>query len=295
LETVAAGSVGERFRRYSDSKEDTVTGGEQPGVALVTGTSSGIGAAFAERLARRGYDLIVVARRRERLLAQAEWLQRETGVAVEVLAADLSDPEDLPRVEARTAGETRLQMLVNNAGLGDLGEFIDVDRDILERMIAVNVLALTRLTHGALPGMLERGGATIINVSSGLAFGCMRGAAVYGASKAFVVHFTELLHAEVGDRGIRLQALIPGLTRTNLGGAEETSFFDQFPPEIVMAPEDLVDASLAGLELGELVCIPRLEDLHEWQQASAAITAIGHSAGISKLASRYSVAASREA
>jgi short-subunit dehydrogenase len=180
-------------------------------------------------------------------------------------------------------------MLVNNAGLGDLASFVEMNRDAAEEMIAVNVLAVTRLTHAALPGMIARGGGTIINVSSGLAFNCMKGAVVYGATKAYVAHFTEILHEEVQDRGIRLQALIPGLTRTNLGGAEESGFFDRIPPEFVMSPQDVVNASLAGLELGELVCIPRLEDPGDWVRASAAIRAVTKSPASNKPAARYGV------
>lgn len=262
------------------------------GFALVTGSSSGIGAAYADRLARKGYDLILVARRRERLESLSARLRNETGIAAEVLAADLSNPIDLRRVEARISSEKNLAMLVNNAGLGDIAVFAEAERDMVEQMIAVNVLALTRLTHAALPGMIERGGGTIINVASGLAFNCMKGAAVYGATKAYVAQFTQVLHEEVHDQGIRLQALVPGLTRTNLGGAEESGFFDRFPPEFVMSPQDVVDASLAGLELGELVCIPRLEDPEDWARAIAAIRAVTKSPPSNKPAARYGLGAS---
>jgi short-subunit dehydrogenase len=245
------------------------------GTALVTGTSSGIGAAFAERLAREGYDLVLVARRGDRLDALGRRLQDETGVRAVTLPADLTNSEDLHRVEAHIEGNANLTLLVNNAGRGDVLPFTDMPRDVAENMIALNVTALMRLTHAALPGMLERARGTIINVSSGLAYGVRAPFTVYGATKAFVSHFTELLHEEVGSKGIRLQALVPGLTRTNLGGAEEKHFFDQFPKGMVMSPADLVDASLASLSMGELFCFPLVEDLASWDRASQAIKAIG--------------------
>ncbi|HVW68008.1 MAG TPA: SDR family oxidoreductase [Steroidobacteraceae bacterium] len=263
------------------------------GTALITGTTSGIGAAFAERLARDGYDLILVARRGDQLAAQAQRLQRETAVRAVAFCADLSKPEDLRRVEQRIAAESELTLLVNNAGRGDIMPFTQMSRELVENMIALNVTALTTLTHAALPGMLARGSGTIINVASGLSFAVMSPFSVYGATKAYVAHFTELLHAEVGAKGIRLQALVPGLTRTNLGNAEEKGFFDQFPAEMVMLPADLVDASLASLEMGELFCFPRLEDPLEWERVSAAMRAIGTTPMSNKPAARYGLAARR--
>jgi short-subunit dehydrogenase len=261
------------------------------GLALVTGTSSGIGAAYADRLARRGHDLIMVARRRGPMEDLATRLRRESGVDVEVLQADLADPADLRRVEDRLAGETKLTMLVNNAAMGGIGPLTGMDREDIARMIAVNVLAVTQLTRAALPVLVEQKG-TLVNVASGAAFACVKGAAVYSATKAFVVQFTRTLHAEIGE-SVRLQALIPGLTRTNLGDAEKTGFFDQFPPEWVMSPEDLVDASLAGLELRELVCVPAFDDLDEFERASATIQKLGMSTSRREPASRYRSARSR--
>jgi uncharacterized protein len=257
------------------------------GSALVTGTSSGIGEAFAERLARDGYDLILVARRRERLEALAQRLQGKFGVKAETLPADLTDSGELRQVEMRIAAHTDLSLLVNNAGRGDIMPFAEMPRDTAENMIELNITALVRLTHAALPGMLARGRGTIVNVSSGLAYGVLAPFSVYGATKAFVSHFTELLHEEVKSKGLVLQALVPGLTRTNLGGAEENKFFDRFPKELVMSPEDLVNASMASLSLGELFCMPLVEDPEAWARASQAIKDIGHSPLSSKPAARY--------
>lgn len=259
------------------------------GTALVTGASSGIGAAYAEALAERGYDLILVARRRARLEAAAARLTVRHGVAAEVLVADLADPYGLRTVEHRIARCDGLMMLVNNAGIGDIGLFTEISGDAAERMIAVNVVALTRLSRAALPGMIARGVGTLINVASGFAFDFIDGVAVYAGSKAYVVQFTQVLASELRDKRVRVQALVPGLTRTELGGAAETGFFDRFPPEFVMSPEDLVQASLAGLELGETVCIPRLPDAADWHRASAAIRAVGKSPAFNKPAARYRV------
>ena len=256
-------------------------------VALVTGTSSGIGAAFARRLARDGYDLILVARRAAKLEQLAQSLREQTGSRIDVLAADLTDPASLRRVEQRIEQTGDLALLVNNAGRGDIAPFTEMPRDVADNMIALNITALTRLTHAALPGMLKRGAGTISNVASGLAYGVMAPFSVYGATKAYVSHFTELLHEEVGARGIRLQALVPGLTRTNLGNAQEKGFFDQFPKEMVMEPDVLVDASMAGLALGELICLPLVENLGDWSAASQAIRGIGSAPLSSKAATRY--------
>lgn len=253
--------------------------------ALVTGSSSGIGAAFAAHLARQGSDLVLVARRQDRLETLAERLRGETGVSVEVLKADLADPTDLHRIEERIEQGDDIDLLVNNAGIGDIAHFVDQERDTHQRMIAVNVLALTRLSHAAIPGMVERGGGTIINVASGFAFDYMPGASVYAATKSYVAQLTHVLDAELREKGMRFQALVPGLTRTELGGDAE--FFDMFPPEHVMSPEVLVEVSLASLGLGERVCIPRLADIGEWERAHAAIRAVGKSPPHNQVAPRY--------
>lgn len=256
-------------------------------IALVTGASSGIGKCFAALLAERGYDLVIVARRAERLEALAEELNSEFGAGVEVLGADLSDPAALRKVEARLESGG-VDLLVNNAGIGDIAPFADQERDVHARMIAVNVTALTRLAHAAVGPMRKAGRGAIINVASGFAFDFMPGASVYAASKAFVVQLTRVLDLELSAEGLRFQALVPGLTRTELGGALESGFFDNFPAEMVMEPEAVVRASLAGLGLGELLCLPRMEDTSQLAEVEAAYRAIGTSPDHNRLASRYS-------
>ena len=185
--------------------------------ALVTGASSGIGAAFAERLARDGYDLILVARRRERLEALAEHLRAVHGAGASVLAADLSRAGELAAVEQRLAEETALALLVNNAGFGGYMPFKDLDPDRAEELIGVQVIAVTRLTRAALPGMLARGRGAIVNVSSRLAFSGPLGSpplpkrATYAAAKAYINTFTQILADELAGTGVQVQALCPGM------------------------------------------------------------------------------------
>ena len=173
---------------------------EQRPLALVTGSSSGIGRAYAKALAARGHDLLLVARRRDRLEAVAKAATEAYGIEAEILVADLSDPQSLGRVETRIAGEGRLTMLVNNAGIGGIKPFLEMDHAYIQKMIAVNVTAVTLLTYAALPGMLQRGGGTIVNLASGLAYARMPGVAVYAATKAFVAQFTRILNDELAHR-----------------------------------------------------------------------------------------------
>lgn len=245
---------------------------EKRPLALVTGSSSGIGRAYAEALGASGYDLLLVARRRERLEALAKAATKDCGIAAEVLVADLSDPQGLRRVEKRIAGEERLTMLVNNAGIGGIRPFLEMDHTYIQKMIAVNVTAVTLLTYAALPGMLRRGGGTIVNVASGLAYTRMPGVAVYAATKAFVAQFTRILHEEYGTQGIRFQALLPGLTRTELGtGQQPPDLMERVPASQIGTPENAARASLAGLELGELMCIPGMAHPEEFARADGAV------------------------
>jgi len=238
------------------------------GTALVTGASSGIGAIYADRLARRGYDLILVARSRERLDGLAKRLRDETGRAVEAVAADLNDKVDLARVEAILRTNAGITMLVNNAGVGATGLLLSSDVDKMDDMIALNVTALSRLTHAAAPGFAARGGA-IINMASivGVAPEILNG--VYGGTKAFVLALSLSLHKELADKNVRIQAVLPGATATDFW---ETAGLpvEHLPGEIVMRADEMVDAALAGFDQGELITIPSLPDAAEWQAYEAA-------------------------
>ncbi|CCF00402.1 Putative short-chain dehydrogenase/reductase SDR (plasmid) [Sinorhizobium fredii HH103] len=239
------------------------------GTALITGASSGIGAIYADRLARRGYDLILVARNSARLNELAKRLTDETGRAVEVVAADLGNKADLGRVEQILQADASITLLVNNAGVGATAPLLASDVDKMEEMIALNVNALTRLTYAAVPGFVARGTGAIINIASivGIAPELLNG--VYGGSKAFVLAFTLSLQKELTDKNIRIQAVLPGATATDFWGIAGTPL-EHVPSEIVMPAEDMVDAALAGFDLGERITIPSLPDAADWETYEAA-------------------------
>ncbi len=263
----------------------------EKGWALVTGASSGIGAAFARQLARDGFDVIVVARRRERLEALARELREQHGVEVEVVAADLAAPDGLAAVEACIRRVTDLALLVNNAGFGAYRPFVDLDPAAAEALVDLHVLAVTRLTRAALPGMIERGAGAIVNVASLLAFTSslpprpLPARVTYAAAKAYIVAFTELLQHELAGTGVRAQVLCPGLVYTefhNVAGVERMQL--RSPP---MQPEEVVSASLTGLRLGETVCAPGLEDTTLLDNLAESQRAVFTAAAASPLASRY--------
>lgn len=239
------------------------------GTALITGASSGIGAIYADRLARRGYDLILVARNRPRLNTLARRITDETGRAVEVIAADLGSKSDLAGVETVLRTDAGITMLVNNAGIGATAPLLASDVDKMEEMITLNVNALTRMTYAAAPGFVARGTGTIINIASIVGIAPERLNGVYGASKAFVLAFSLSLQSELADRNIRVQAVLPGATATEFWGIAGTPL-EHVPSEIVMSAEDMVDAALAGLDLGERITIPSLPDARDWEAYEAA-------------------------
>jgi uncharacterized protein len=234
------------------------------GTALVTGASSGIGAIYADRLARRGYNLILVARNRSRLEELAKRLSGETGCAVEIVAADLNEKADLSRVEQVLRDNADITLLVNNAGVGATTPLLASDVDKMSDMIALNVNALMRLTYAAVPGFVARGSGTVVNIASsvGIAPEVLNG--VYGGSKAFVLALTRSLQHELKDKNVRVQAVLPGATATDfweLAGLP----VQHLPSEIVMKAEDTVDAALAGLDQGEVFTVPSLPDVADWQ------------------------------
>jgi short-subunit dehydrogenase len=246
-----------------------MTASSSKGTALITGASSGIGAVYADRLARRGYDLVLVARNRERLDDLAKQLAGETGRRVDVIAADLNDKADLARVEARLRADVGISVLVNNAGVAAVTPLLDSDVDAMDDMITLNVRVLTRLTYAAAPGLVARGGGAIINIASIVAVGPEILNGVYGASKAYVLAFSQSLHKELADKNVRIQAVLPGATATDLW-AKAGRPVEHLPGEIVMSTGDMVDAALAGLDQGELVTIPSLPDAADWQAYEAA-------------------------
>ncbi|ATF90339.1 SDR family NAD(P)-dependent oxidoreductase [Burkholderia gladioli] len=262
----------------------------RPGTALVTGASSGIGALYAERLARRGYDLVLVARQRDRLDALAKRLSNETQVGVEVMAADLNDRAELARVEARLREDAGLSLLVNNAGIGTHTPLLDSDVERMTSMIELNVTALTRLTYAAVPGFVARGGGAVINIASivGIAPEVLNG--VYGGTKAFVLAFSQSLHHELAAKGVRVQAVLPGATATDFwatGGLP----LEHLDPGIVMPAAEMVDAALVGFDRGELVTIPPLHDEGAWLAYESARRTMSGQLSTNSAAPRYRNAA----
>jgi len=229
------------------------------GIALVTGASSGIGAIYADRLAKRGYDLILVARNGERLSALASRIGAETGRKVEIFVADLGTQADLAKVEAVLQGDRNITLLVNNAGVGGTAPLLSADLDKMQQMIDLNVTALMRLTYAAVPGFVARGGGAIINIASIVAIAPEILNGVYGGTKAFVLAFSQSLKHELTDKNIRVQAVLPGATATEFWGIAGMPV-EHLPGEIVMSAEAMVDASLKGFDQGEFATIPALED-----------------------------------
>jgi short-subunit dehydrogenase len=228
----------------------------QKPVALVTGASSGIGAEFARALATRGHDLVVVARDTSRLDALAQHLEKEHGVDVEVLSADLTSKKGRAVVEARLeSAEPTVDLLVNNAGMGTYGKFVELSREGEAREIRLNVLALVQLSHAALSGMIGRGRGGIINVSSLAGHQPTPLNATYGATKAFVTSFSQALHEELRGTGVKVTVLCPGFTRTEFqarAGLDSGSV----PSFLWQTPEPVVAAALRAYEQGRAVCIP---------------------------------------
>lgn len=239
------------------------------GTALVTGASSGIGAVYADRLARRGFDLIMVARNSKKLEGMAHHIGGATGRTVNAITADLNEPQELRKIETLLRTESRISMLVNNAGLGAVAPLLDSDVDVMEEMIDLNVTALTRLTYAAAPGLVARGGGAIINISSAMAIWPELLNGVYGATKAYVTAFTLSLHKELADKNIAVQAVLPGAVETNFWDVAGGDL-SKYPDERVMKAEDMVDAALIGFDQGEVITIPSLPDRSDWDSYEAA-------------------------
>ncbi|AIF48489.1 SDR family NAD(P)-dependent oxidoreductase [Dyella japonica] len=261
----------------------------EKGTALITGASSGIGAIYADRLAHDGYDLILVARRRQHLDTLARRLTDETGRSVQVVQADLNDPADLASVEQLLRTDRTLSMLVNNAGLGATAPLLEADVNRMAEMISLNVSALTRLTYAAVPGFVERGSGTVINIASVVAIAPELLNGVYGGTKAYVLAFTRSLHHELAAKGVRVQAVLPGATATEFWDVAGTPV-EHLPSAIVMRADAMVDAALAGLDQGELFTIPALPDARDLVAYEAAREKLLPQLSRSAPAERYLVA-----
>jgi uncharacterized protein len=257
------------------------------GTALITGASTGIGAVYADRLAKRGYDLILVARSQEKLSEVAARL-KPTGRTVETIAADLTRNEDVQRVAGRLSTDPTITALVNNAGIGSAGRLLDANIDDLESMIYLNVTALTRLALAALPGFVARKNGLLINIASVVAVAPDLLNGTYSGTKAYVVNFTQALKNELEGTGVTVQAVLPGATATPFWEKSGRPI-EMLPSEIVMTAEDMVDASLAGLDGHELITIPALPDITDWERYETARKALGPNLSRRKPAARYGI------
>ena len=260
------------------------------GTALVTGASSGIGAIYADRLARRGHDLILVARNRERLEALATRLTDDPGRSVQLIVADLHHKAELAQVEEVLRTDATITILVNNAGVGAPPPLLDSGIDQLDRMIDLNVTALVRLTYAIVPAFVSRGRGAIINIASivGIAPELLNG--VYGGTKAFVLAFSRSLHREFAESKIRVQVVLPGATATDFWDIARTPL-ERLPSQIVMKADDLVDAAMAGFDQGELVTIPSLPEMADWEAYEAARQNMIPKLSLRSPAARYGVTA----
>jgi short-subunit dehydrogenase len=280
--------------RANPAAADTLEGWEMANVsarprALVTGASAGIGTAYAERLASDGYDIVLVARRRDRLEALAARLRRDTGAGAEVLVADLTDADGLARVEAHVAGDGALALLVNNAGFGGYRRFAEVETAVIDALINIHIRAVARLTRAALPGMIGRGGGAVINVASLLAVSGpvppnpFPYRATYAGAKAFMLTFTQALSHELAGTGVRVQVCLPGVVATEFHTVQGMDM-SQVPR---LSAPDMVAASLAALARDEVVCVPTLEDPAALERLADAQRALLQNAFRPAIAKRY--------
>lgn len=251
---------------------------------LITGASTGIGAVYADRFAQRGHDLVLVARDLARLEALATRLRREHDVAVDVIAADLTQASDLATIESRLRDDARIGILVNNAGAALSGQFIDQSTDKVAQLVALNTTALVRLASAIAPRLVKAGDGAIINIGSVVGLAPEFGMTVYGATKAFVLFLSQGLSLELSPQGVYVQAVLPAATRTEIW---DRSGVDINTLTEIMEVGDLVDAALAGFDRREPVTIPPLHEAERWDDLQTARQALLGQIRQSAVAQRY--------
>lgn len=256
------------------------------GTAVVTGASAGIGKVYADRLARRGYDLVVVARRGARLNALAEELQSEYGVTVRTVVADLRFQAELEQVEDLVRRDPSVTILVNNAGTSTLGPSTQIRSDERDSMTALNITALVGLSLAALEGFRARNHGTLVNIGSVLGFHALPMSGMYSGTKGYVINFTRALQDEMAGSNVVVQLVLPAATATDLWEISGVPL-STLNPDQVMSAEDCVDAALAGLDLGESVTLPSVEDPSLLAAYNAARIALFAGARSGRPASRY--------
>ncbi|HUD43872.1 MAG TPA: SDR family oxidoreductase [Dokdonella sp.] len=258
-------------------------------IALVTGASSGIGACYADRLARRGHDLILLARDETRLRQQAERIGADSGVAIELLRADLTERRDLERLTARIRDDAAIDLVVNNAGIATPGPLLGADLARVDAMLALNVVAATHVAIASASAFAARGHGTLINIGSVVALLPERFNGAYSGGKAHLLNLSQALEQEAAPHGVRVQAVLPGATRTEIWQRAGVAIAS-LPAQMLMDVGDLVDAALAGLDQGERVTIPSLPDPAQWERYAQARLALAPDLSRDTPAARYRVA-----
>ena len=227
--------------------------------AIITGATSGIGAAYAHGLAERGYDLIITGRRRNIIENVAREIEKKFGVRVNVVITELSDERYVDLLVEQIKKDCPVDVLVNNAGFTTKGFYYQEDIATQEKMVLVHVIAMMKLTHAVLPGMIERKSGTIINVASLQAVTPMSLSTTYSSVKAFMKNFSICLHCELRAHGIKVQCVLPGFTRTDLGRGigVDMNVIEDKPTRRWMRPEEVVKASLHELKRRNcVICVP---------------------------------------
>jgi short-subunit dehydrogenase len=258
------------------------------GTAVITGASSGIGKVYADRLAKRGYNLLLIARRGDRLKELAQQLGNDQGVSAETLVADLGNPADVKKVADAIATDSRITMLVNNAGTSTMGPSIKVPLTEIDRQLDVNARALTHLSLAVLSGFKERDRGTIINIGSVLSFYALPFTTTYSGTKGHVMLFTFGLQHEVAGTNVFVQLVLPATTATEIWDVAGVGL-KSLNPATIMTPENCVDAALAGLDRRETVTLPSVEDPKLWAAFDDARVKLFAASQTGKPASRYGV------
>ena len=251
---------------------------------LITGASTGIGATYADRFAKRGHDLVLVARDLTRMETLADRLRKQAGVQVDILRADLTDAQDLSLVEARLRDDHQIAVLVNNAGTAIAGGFVEHSADDIAMVVNLNAMALVRLAHAVAPRFVKQGMGSIINIGSVVGLAPEYGSAVYGATKAFVLFLSQGLQIELGSKGIYVQAVLPAATRTEIW---KHIGKDVNTVQVIMEVDELVDAALAGFDRRETVTIPSLPNVDQWNDFDVARKVMMSNFGQVHAAERY--------
>lgn len=260
---------------------------EKLGKAVITGASAGLGAIYADRPARRGFDLILVARDEARMRTLADRLKAETGVSVEILRADLTNEHDLSQIEQVLLGDAGVSLLINNAGIALDGSILENGPAELSQIVSINITAPTRLAAAAAKAFVARGSGAIVNISSVLAFAPEVFDGVYSGSKSYILNLSQAMHAQLRDKGVYVQVVLPGATRTEIWERSGKDVDKLAPGVEVMDANDLVDAALVGFDRKEGVTIPPLPDEAQWTAIQAARHAMGPNLSKRVPAERY--------